>query len=415
MFVEFLLNLDSRFFHLSNGIPVHIISGGTQEVMRIELVFRAGSWYQPAKSVATTTNFLIPNGTASRSADEISEYFDFYGSYLETNTGKDNAYLTLYTLNKHYKNTLPLLAEVLMDAVFPEQEVEIYKKNKHQSLAVNMQKVKYLARTHFNEQLFGSNHPYGKRLLFEDIDRLEQSQFQQFHRQFYRPENCMIFVSGVIHDELEQDLEKYLGPFRGNGTILPFVPSYHSASSKDRKQLISKPDVTQSAVRIGMPTINRTHPDYQGLFVLNTVLGGYFGSRLMTNIREDKGYTYGINSMLASLQHSGAWMIASEVGAGVREKAVKEIYKEIRKLRRIPVSADELDLVKNYLLGALMRSMDGPFAVAERLRSAIEYGQNKDYYLQYANTIRQITAERLHQLANQYFDEKTFFETVAGV
>ncbi|MDP2423224.1 MAG: insulinase family protein, partial [Bacteroidales bacterium] len=128
MFVEFLLNLDSRFFHLSNGIPVHIISGGTQEVMRIELVFRAGSWYQPAKSVATTTNFLIPNGTASRSADEISEYFDFYGSYLETNTGKDNAYLTLYTLNKHYKNTLPLLAEVLMDAVFPEQEVEIYKK-----------------------------------------------------------------------------------------------------------------------------------------------------------------------------------------------------------------------------------------------------------------------------------------------
>lgn len=413
--VEFNSALDSRMLSLSNGILVNLVSCGTQEVMRIELGFKAGSWYQPAKSVATATNMLIPNGTSKHTADQIAEYFEFYGSHVETNTEKDHAYITLYTLNKYYKNTLPMLAEVLMDAIFPDEEVVIYRKTKKQALSVNLQKVKYLARINFNEQIFGKGHPYGMRLHFEDIDRLEAELLREFHRKFYRSENCFIFVSGLLPPGFEKEMEFYFGQLPGNREPSPSPPAYSIESSLEQKQFVSLPNNTQSALRIGKATINRTHPDYQGLSVLNTMLGGYFGSRLMKNLREDKGFTYGISSALLSLQQSGMLVIASEVGASKRERAVKEIYKEIRKLKQEPVPDEELDLVRNYMLGALMRGLDGPFAVAERLRGAYEYGQGKDYFYAYAQTIRLITSSRLLELANQYLDEKSLFETVAGV
>lgn len=412
--VEFIKNIEPLYFKLSNGIPVYLIDEGIQEVLRIELVFKAGNYYQKKKQVARATNTLIPAGTGNRTAEEISEHFDFYGSYLETNNGKDNAYIGLYTLNKHLENTLPMLAEIIIDPSFPEHELDLFRSTRKQHLSVNQQKVKYLARVHFNEQVFGKEHPYGMRLQASHLDALERSQLVEHHRNHYRAEECMIVASGKIPAGFDKLLEKYFGAFISNGsrphtdTVFPISPS------QDQHQLITKKGSLQAALRIGKPTINRLHPDYPALFILNTILGGYFGSRLMHNIREDKGYTYGIGSALVSMLHSGLFVISSEVGNDVLKSSITEIFNEIKKLRDEPVGEEELSLVKNYLMGALMRSMDGPFAVAERLRSALEFGQTMEYYKDYASAIKSITARRIQELANEYLMEDTFFETVAG-
>lgn len=412
--VEFIRNIEPKHFVLSNGIPVYMIDEGIQEVLRIELVFKAGNFYQQRKQIARATNNLIPTGTSGHTAEEISEHFDFYGSYLETNSGKDNAYFDLYTLNKHLENTLPLLAEILLDPTFPEPELDLFRSTRKQHLSVNLQKVKYLARVYFNEQVFGKEHPYGMRLQASHLDALEREHLLEHHRNFYNANDCMIVVSGKIPSELDAMLEKYFSAMKRTENKSPQRYSPEISSDELKQQFIEKKGSLQAALRIGKSMVNRLHPDYPALFVVNTILGGYFGSRLMHNIREDKGYTYGIGSMLASMQHSGLFVISSEVGSKVLKAATREIYKEIKKLREEPVGEEELSLVKNYLMGALMRSMDGPFAVAERLRSALEFGQNMDYYKDYSATIQNITATRIQDLANKYFQEDSFFETIAG-
>lgn len=412
--VEYLKHIEPRYVRLSNGIPVYMIDEGIQEVLRIELVFKAGNYFQKQKQLAKACNHMLAGGTSSHTAEEISEHFDFYGAYLETNNAKDNAYVGLYTLNKHLENTLPMLAALIMDPVFPECELGIYRSTRKQHLSVNQEKVKYLARVHFHEQVFGSEHPYGMRLQAHHLDDLHREGLIEHHRNHYRAEECMIVVSGNIPAGFDHLLEKYFGGFKSNGNQIPNGLIAPISPSNKKTQFIQKNDAVQAALRIGKPTINRLHPDFPALFITNTILGGYFGSRLMLNIREDKGYTYGIGSALASLHHSGLFVISSEVGNHVLKAATEEIFKEIRKLRDEKVGNKELSLVKNYLMGSLMRSMDGPFAVAERLRSALEFGQMMHYYQNYAETIQTITAERIQDLANKYLQEDTLYQTVAG-
>jgi zinc protease len=412
--VEFLKSIEPRYIQLSNGLPVYLIDEGIQEVLRIELVFKAGNYYQKQKQLAKATNTLLASGTSKYSADVISEHFDFYGAYLETSNDKDNAYLGLYTLNKHLENTMPMLAELIMDPVFPESELDLFRSTRKQHLEVNQQKVKYLARVHFHEQVFGANHPYGMRLQAQHLDDLKREDLVEHHHNHYRAEECFVVVSGKIPAGFDQLLDKYLGGFKSSGNQAPDGIIDPVSPSNDRSQFIQKKDALQAAIRIGKPTINRLHPDYPALFIVNTILGGYFGSRLMINIREDKGYTYGIGSALVSLQHSGLFLITSEVGNHVLKAATDEIYKEILTLCEEKVSARELSLVKNYLMGSLMRSLDGPFAVAQRLRSALEFGQTLDYYKNYAATIQNITPERIQALANEYLQTATLYQTIAG-
>jgi zinc protease len=412
--VEHLKKIEFRLFHLSNGIPVYLIDEGEQEVLKIELVFRAGNFYQHKKHQAKAANALLASGTARLKADQISEHFDFYGAYTETHASKDNAYVGVYTLNKHLGHVLPLLAEIVIDPVFREEEIAVYRFTRKQHLNLNLEKVKYLARVGFNEQIFGSEHPYGQRLQAYHLDDLSRDDLIDFHQKHYRANNCNIMVSGKIPPDIEKQLENAFAAIE-KSDYQPIAGSKPDiSSSEEQSRFVEKPGALQAALRIGKPAINRLHPEFPELFILNTMLGGYFGSRLMMNIREDKGYTYGISSALASLQHSGLFVISSEVGTDVLEDAKREIYLEIKKMQDKKPGNKELDLVRNYLLGALMRSFDGPFALAERLRTCIEFGQTPDYYIRYAEIVRSISALRIQELAGLYFERDTMFETVAG-
>ena len=347
-------------------------------------------------------------------AAQIADAVDYYGAFLEVGVSQDSASVVLYTLNKHLKTTLPVVEDVIKNAVFPQQELDIHLRNKKQKFHVNNLKVANLARKHFSELIFGEKHPYGIIVKDKDFDAINRSHLVDFYKAFYRANNCKIILAGKIDDDVHTLLDEHFGGTDWIAQNDLTRTSINVSSTAEREHLIYKDDALQSAIRIGKLLFNKTHPDYQPLQILNTVFGGYFGSRLMSNIREDKGYTYGIGSGIASLQHSGYFFISTEVGVDVSKNAINEIYFEMDRLREEPIPDDELQLVKNYLLGTFLRSVDGPFAMADRFKGIMEYGLSYDYFDKYIATIKKISASQLRDLANMYFDKNTMIELVVG-
>jgi zinc protease len=401
------------YITLDNGIPLYVINKGTQELVRISLVFGAGAWYEDLPFSAQACNLMMREGTKHMVSAEIEEKLDFFGAYLETAVEHDNSYISLYSLNKHVHELLPLLRDIIREASFPEKEFEIMIGRQKQYLAVNEQKVNYLARTRFSALIFGPKHPYGSYRQSAHLENINVEALKAFHQQHYTPGNCRIVVAGKVSDELIRMLNDTLG---NKGWENAFVPKrdFNSISDAQFKHYLVRKDALQAAIRIGKQLFNRTHPDFLGMQVLNTVLGGYFGSRLMTNLREDKGYTYGVGSALISLQHSGSFFITSEVDADVAHQAAAEVYREIDRLCNDLVPDSELQLVKNYMLGKFLRSIDGPFAMADMLMSVLESGLTMSYFTRYTEVIRSITAVELRELARRHFDPTTFYEIIVG-
>jgi len=398
---------------LDNGIPLYIINKGTQDLVRISLIFGAGAWYETKPFTAQATNLMLREGTKNFQSKDIEEKLDFFGAYLETSVESDNSYISLYALNKHVSELLPILNEIITLPEFPEKEFDVMIGRQKQYLAVNEQKVNYLARTRFAALIFGPDHPYGTYRQKIHLDTANIGSLKTFHQRYYSPQNCKIVVAGKVTNELIRLLNETLGnkSWKNNPMQMRKFPS---TSDPLKQHYIQRKDALQAAIRIGKQLFNRTHSDFLGMQVLNTILGGYFGSRLMTNLREDKGYTYGIGSALISLQHSGSFFITGEVGADVAKKAVVEIYKEIDHLRTNLVPAGELDLVKSYMLGKFLRSVDGAFAMADMFTSVLETGLDMSFFNRYTEVIRSISASELRDLAQQYFDQSTFHELIVG-
>jgi zinc protease len=400
---------------LDNNIPLFTINAGDQDVLKIDFVFQSGSRFQPIPLVAGTVNNMLNEGTINRSANEIAEIVDFYGAFLQTESGKDFSTVTLYTLNKHLESVLPIIKEILTEAAFSENELEIYINNARQKFQIESQKVSFLARKHFMNMLFGNDNFYGYNLKENDYEQilLSRDLLKDFYRINYAADHCFIIISGKINDQTVKILNNNFGKnWSRSGAIIK--EEFFSHPSTEQKKIIEKKDAIQSAIRIGRVLFNKTHQDWMGLQVLNTVLGGYFGSRLMANIREDKGYTYGIGSGLVSMQKAGYFFISTEVGVDVCSNAINEIYKEIDRLKSDLIPNEELDLVKNYMMGVFLRNSDGPFALSDRFRGVYDYGLGYEYYDRYLNTVKKITSEDLQRLAQKYFQKEDLLELVVG-
>ncbi|MDF2437042.1 MAG: putative Zn-dependent peptidase [Bacteroidota bacterium] len=399
---------------LRNNVPVYAINAGTQDIIKIEFLFSAGMYQQKMPLQATTVNSMLEEGTSTMNAAQIADAVDFYGAFLEVGVEQDNASVILYTLNKHLRSTLPVIEQVIKDAVFPQQELDIHLQNKKQKFLVNNQKVATIARKRFSELVFGEKHPYGIDVKDKDFEIINRSHLVDFYRSHYRSSNCKIILAGKVTEDVYTAIDDLFGGNDWNGDQLAKVGSAPMQTTTDKQQLVFKEDALQSAIRIGKPMFNKTHDDYHPVQVLNTVFGGYFGSRLMSNIREDKGYTYGIGSGLVSLKHGGYFFISTEVGVDVCSKALDEIYIEMERLRETEVGAEELELVRNYMLGTFMRNADGPFALADRFKGILEYGLGYDYFDRYIATVKSISASQLRDLANKYFDKDSMIELVVG-
>lgn len=400
---------------LNNGIPLYSLSAGSQAITKLEFVFKAGMYQQQDTLIASATNAMMELGTKSFSANQISEGIDFFGSFLEMGVDQDYAAVTIYSLNKYLEKTLRFVEEIVKYPTFPQDEFSTYITNKKQKFHVNSQKVNVMARRKFVELLYGSNHPYGKNVSEKDFDRLDLDQLQSFFANHYSADKCTIIASGLLPENLTSTLNGFFGDsnWAGNGAALA-SPIHAIESTGQKINIIQKDDAIQSAIRIGRVLFNKTHHDYFKFKMLNTVLGGYFGSRLMANIREDKGYTYGIGSGLNNLVHSGYFAISTEVGSDVCLAAIDEIFKELKKLREDLIDSTELETVRNYVLGHFLRSVDGPFSLASKFRNIWEYGLDYSFYDNYFKAVKNVTPNELRELANNYLQDDDMITCVAG-
>jgi zinc protease len=396
---------------LDNGVPVYTIYSGEQDLVRIEFIFDNVNWKLDKPLQAIAVSALINNGTNKLSAKEIAEKIDFYGAFFQTEYVQDQSSVTLYTLNKHLHSVLPIVKDVLSESQFPQYELDIYIQNQKQKLQVNLKKNDILSRKEFAHALFGDT-AYGVNIQAEHYDALKREDLLDYFRAAYTPNNCTIVISGKFDDVGFNLLNDVFG---NDWEKSDAVKNSFSFNVTEKKVVYTeKPDALQSAIRIGQLAINRKHEDFCGLQVLNTILGGYFGSRLMNNIREDKGYTYGIGSGISSLQQAGYLFIATEVGADVCSAALTEIYKEIELLKNEPVGAAELDLVRNYMLGSMLGSLENVFSHADKFKNIYFSGLDYDYYIKYIEKVKTITSAELLALANKYFTIENFIEVVIG-
>lgn len=404
---------EAEHITLANGLPVHIINSGTQDVLKIEFLFKAGALKQPARLVAAMTIEAIGEGTDKLTSNEISEKLDFYGAYMKTDSSRDTPALVLYTLSKHLDKTLPVVKDLLLNASYPEDELKTYRENSKQKLISIEKKVSVLASKLLYETLYGKDHPFGYRVFPEDFDTVTREQLLDFHRAHYRNLDCDVIISGKVEDNA-------LAIFKKEFENIPVqITAFDNSTpapipAEQKKTVVEIDKVVQSAIKLARPLFSKKHPDYIPLQVLNTVFGGYFGSRLMTNIREDKGYTYGIGSGLVALGTTGIWSIGSEVGVEVSKATLKEIYYEMKCLRDEPVEQEELDTVKNYMLGAFLKDVDGPFALAEKYISLLKYDLDYSYYQRWMKTVKNITPAEIQALAKKYLVEEDFYEVVVG-
>ena len=397
---------------LDNGVEVYSIDAGAQEVVQLEMIFYAGDSYQKSNGVAAATSHMLKNGTSTKTAFEINEHFEYYGAYCNRGCHHETASISLHTLSKHIEVLLPVIKEMITDSIFPEEELNIYKQNSKQKLAVSLQKCDIVANRLIDAYLYGDHHPYGKYIIAEDFDALSTSQLKDHFQQYYLNGNCVIFVAGKLPENLYTLLNEQFGKL----SLKPGIknPKTVQALPVEQKKYRISNDVNgvQGAVRIARPFPNRHHPDFMPMMVLNTVFGGYFGSRLMDNIREDKGYTYGIHSYVQSHFQDTALLISTEAGKEVTEATIEEVYKEMEILREELIDEEELLLIRNYLIGTILGDLDGPFHIIGRWKNIILNNLNEQYFYDTIKMIKNISAEELRTLAIKYLQPEDFYELV---
>jgi len=409
--VNFHLQLKPyRKITLRNGVDVYIIDAGAEEVMMIEWVFFAGNWFEEQNLVAATANFLLRNGTSEKNAFRINEHFEYYGSYLNRACYNETSAMTLHTLTKHVHELLSVVKELLTDSQMPEEELTIYKQNAKQRLKVNLKKSDFIAGRLIDAFLYGEQHPYGRYSSMEDFDGLHRDNVLAFYKKYYQQGKFIMFAAGKIPPGLDELLEKNFGDLHNAEVLLPETPLVPATERKYR--ITNDAEGVQGSIRIARPFPNRHHPDFLKTQVLNTLLGGFFGSRLMSNIREDKGYTYGIHSYLQNHIRHSAWMISTEAGKDVCEATIAEVYKELQRLKEGFIPAEELMLVKNYMMGSLLGDLDGPFQIIARWKNIILNNLDEKYFYDSINIIKSVTPEELRELAIKYLNPEDFYELI---
>lgn len=396
-----------------NGVPLYWLSAGTQEVVQVDWVFEAGLWQEQQTAVAQAVASLLKNGTADKNALQINESIEFYGASLKVSANNDYTIISLHTLTKHLAALLPVIKEIIAAAVFPEEELELYIRNAQQRLAVSLRQCEFVANRHIDAYLFGRQHPYGRFTEATDLQALQTSMLRDFHAQYYRAGNCRMFMAGRIGTAEVALVNEYFGKDSWGGNIVP-EEKIHEAqpATQHTYRITNDENGVQGAVRIARNFPTRQHPDFSPMIVLNTLFGGYFGSRLMANIREEKGYTYGIYSQLYNYKRDGALLIATEAGRDVCELTVTEVYKEMDLLCQEKVDDEELLLVKNYLLGNLLGDLDGPFSIMQRWKNLILNELPEDQFDRNIEIYKTITPAQLRDLAQQYLNKEDYYELV---
>lgn len=400
-------------FSLPNGARLHVLRNDAQPVIRLQIVFPAGKWYEPLPGVSLLAARMILEGTRSRTARQIADTIAFYGASLECEQGFDRATLTLYCLTRHLEALLPLVLDVVTEATFPTTEFALLKSRTIQNVRIERQKTGYLAAERFSHNLFGNDYPYGVTFNENSFEKLTTEIIKAFYHTAYQVCSTEIFLCGDISDQHERLVVQSLG--QGSANL-------QESAEQDEPQLstvaqydyVTVAQSLQASLRIGRLWPSPTDPDAHHLQVLVKVLGGYFGSRLMKNIREDKGFTYGIYSSVAPREHASMFVIGTDVNAASAEAAIEEVHNELRRLQEGPIPNDELQTVKTYMAGKFANELSTVFEQCDKYKSVILLGLPSTHYSEFLTHINLVNPDELQQLAQTYLAPEDMIQVVAG-
>ncbi|MGC3943975.1 MAG: pitrilysin family protein [Chryseolinea sp.] len=394
---------------VAGGAQALFVLGGSQNVCKIELLFQAGRWNERVFGAGYFTSQLLSKGTKSKTSFQIAQAFDQLGAHLEVNPGADFVSVALYSLTRNLESSLELLIELLLNSIFPEKELSQLKTIYLQNLRVNKEKTSFQSSVLFRRTLYGTSHPYGKELDEADVQRLAQQSLLEHFNEFFK--EATLIVSGKVSEEHKQLIVNSFG-FLKHQTIAPAETNIPVL--KKTSEVISKEGSVQASIRMGKPFFGRLHPDYAVAILLNHILGGYFGSRLMKNIREEKGLTYGISSSLSMALHGNHFVIGADVNLENVELAFGEIKKEMKRLREEPIDATELEVSRNHFIGSLQLEITTSFAHADKVKNITIFGLPNDYYQRLIHRIDAISADDLMAVANRHFQEEELLQIAVG-
>ena len=390
--------------NLGSHAECYVIRDEKLPVVHIELLFESGKSKQVIPGTAYYAIKMLPEGTLNHTADEIANGFESLGSFVEFGSGIDHSSVKIYAQSAHIDATLDLLTEVLTTPAFREDEYRTLQEIRTQQIAVQHAKNNQYATVKFNQLLFGENHPLGTILSPDSVKEVPIEEVKDFykHTLFTNPK---IFVTGSVSDSVMDKLGQIVRSLTCTSGIAPdnTIVTAKGTSHEPR------PNSEQVSLRMGMHSIDKLHPDIHSLSIANTMLGGYFGSRLMKTIREDLGYTYGIYSTLVHTTDYSYWMISSELIKKHADNGLKEIDNQLTLLASTPPPVKELETLKNYLKGKLLSSVDSIFSKGNLIKNLKVGGLEDSYYNDYLDAVDQITPKDISEVTEKYLlaPEKT--------
>lgn len=401
---------------LPNGATLYLCGEtAPQDVVRLDLMVRGGRWHQQRLLQASYTNKMLQEGTRGKSSRQIAELLDSHGAWTDFSCSLLHSYATLYTMGKYFEPMATLLNEMMSEPSFDEEELKLQTAIGKQNLMVAQSRPAYQAKMLLTAMMFGETHPAAHYATVDDYAHLTPSVLRAFYDTYYIPQNTSVLLSGKVDQRTVDIVAGLFGTTTKAGTRTALHGLHGAPSPKVTTfEKRSMPDASQVSLRMGLFVPGRDNEDYYKLHILTTIFGGYFGSRLMQNIREDKGYTYGISSNLVSYPDETVLSIASEVNSKCVDETIREVKAEMSRLREELVGDEELAMVKNYLMGELMRSFDGQFYTADARIFLLELGLDDSYYAKAIETLRTVTAEDLRETARRYYDTGSLKVAIAG-
>lgn len=407
--------LPTEILKTSNGIDLHVISGGSSEIIQIHILFDAGTAFSNKNLLPQFANNLFKEAPYGKDPDKTAEFFDFYGCIVSGYTGNRFAGIKIILPKLYADKILPMIADLIKNPALPEKEFRILQKNSYEKIKKNLTINKFLAVKTLSTQLFGAKHPFGLKLSENDVYELKYDEISDFVKKHYALNNCKIILSGSIDDSIISLIDTNLGCLNTGDQKKLNLPHFPIKESKNNFKYIEKDGSMQSSIVVGIFLDPEKEDDIFSLNILNTVLGGYFGSRLMKNIREDKGYTYGIGSFITTFPDDRHILrIATEVGIEYTSQALDEIYNEIKKLKDYLVSNEELRNVKNYMMGEMLGYFNGPFLTANTYLKMLENNNSLSYFDQQTEVISNTDTAEIQHLAANYFQIEKLQTVIVG-
>ncbi|NVK63679.1 MAG: insulinase family protein [Flavobacteriales bacterium] len=386
-------------YDLSPSVPLYHMKEVQNETARFDLYFDAGNC-RGEKGIPGFTNGLLLSGTPTKTSIEIHEEINSLGGFSESGVSVENATFSMYCLRENLQAILETVIDAITNVNFDEEEIKELTADRKQKWRIGQEKVSTKARQEFRERLFASNARYATRIEESDFDNVQRDDLRAFHAKYYLKGLTKVVIVGNFEEDVILEISTLFTSLLSEA-VGGFDADLQNEAGVTK---IEKEGALQTAIRAGKMLFNKNHPDYLDFLFVNTILGDYFGSRLMTNIREEKGYTYGIGSMIAELNGTGYFLMATEVGKQVRDNTLNEIQFELNRLQTELVPEDEMELVRNYMLGQLLKSADGAYAMTDLFLSAELHGKSLDFYNEAIHAIRSITPERVQELAKQYLN-----------